>query len=63
MKYFFGTSFTRHSALDSVKSRLKSLFFEPITPAVVFRMIHHLNTKKANGPENIAVKYYKLANE
>ena len=26
-------------------------------------MIHHLNTKKANGPENIAVKYYKLANE
>ena len=26
-------------------------------------MIHHLNTKKANGLENIAVKYYKLANE
>ena len=52
-----------HSALDSVKSSLKSLFFEPITAAEVFRMIHHLNTKKANGPENIAVKYYKLANE
>ena len=26
-------------------------------------MIHHLNTKKAIGPENIAVKYYKLAND
>ena len=26
-------------------------------------MIHHLNTKKANGLKNIAVKYYKLANE
>ena len=27
----FGTSSTRHSALDSVKSSLKSLSFEPIT--------------------------------
>ena len=26
-------------------------------------MIHHLNTKKANCPENIADKFYKLANE
>ena len=33
-----------------------------LLPAEVFRMINQLNSRKANSPENIAVKY-KLANE
>ena len=56
----FGTTSTRHSALDSVKSSLKSLFFQPITPAELFHKINLINSKKANDPENIAVKYFKL---
>ena len=61
----FRTSSTHHSALDGVKPSLKAFFFEHITPAEVFCMINQLNSKKANGLENIAVKYYrpKLANE
>ena len=38
-------------------------FFVPIVPMEVYREIHNLNSKKAEGPEGIPVQFYKDANE
>ena len=37
--------------------------FLPVVPMKVYRKIHNLNSKKAEGPEGIPVQFYKDANE
>ena len=48
---------------NSVSSNVHSCFFQPILPLEVHQVIQNLNSKKAAGPENIPIKYYKLASE
>ena len=51
------------SAPKNISSNPKSLFFQPIKPPEVYREINKLNLKKAAGPENIPLTFYKKANE
>ena len=51
------------SAPKNISSNPKSLFFQPIIPPEVYREINKLNLKKAAGPENIPLTFYKRANE
>ena len=60
-KFGFRQTVNPRTALDNASSNLKSFFFEVITPAEIFTTINQLNSTKANGPENISVKFHKLA--
>ena len=51
------------SAPKNISSNPKSLFFQPIIPPEVYREINKLNLKKAAGPENIPLTFYKKTNE
>ena len=48
---------------NSLSSNVHSCFFQPVVPLEVHQVIQNLNSKKAAGPENILIKYYKLASE
>ena len=39
------------------------MFFQPIVPVEVYQAIQNQNLKKAAGPENIPIKFYKIADE
>ena len=51
------------STPHNISSNTKSLFFQPIIPLEVYQKINKLNLKKATGPENISLTFYKKANE
>lgn len=52
-----------HTMQNSLPSNVKSIYLQPIDPLEVFREINNLNPNKAGGPENIPIKFYKIANE
>ena len=51
------------SSTSNISCSVNSFFFLPIVPMEVYREIHNLNSKKAEGPEDIPVQFYKDANE
>ena len=46
-----------------MSSNKKSLFFKSTLPLEVYQEINKLNLKKAAGPKNIPITFYKKANE
>ena len=48
---------------SNISCSVNSFFFLPIVPMEVYREIHNLNSKKAEGPEGFPVQFYKDANE
>ena len=51
------------STPNNISCNTKSLFFQPIIPLEVYQEINKLYLKKAAGPENIPITFYKKANE
>ena len=51
------------SSTSNISCSVNSFFFLLIVPMEVYREIHNLNSKKAEGPEGIPVQFYKDANE
>ena len=44
-------------------SNMHSCFFQPIVPVEIYQVIQTQNLQKAAGPENIPIKFCKIAGE
>ena len=58
-----GTGNLKDSFIDKIPSNMHSCFFQPIIPVEVYQVIQNQSSKKAAGPENIPIKFYKIAGE
>ena len=58
-----GTGNVKASFINKMPSNAHSCFFQPIVPVEVYQAIQNQNSKKAAGPKNIPIKFYKIAGE
>ena len=58
-----GTGNLQDLFINKIPLNMHSCFFQPIVHVEVYQIIQNQNSKKAAGPENIPIKFYKIAGE